>query len=510
MRTIWQSLLWKEWREHQWKLAALTSIVLATAAYIHFWEGAMALAPMAAILFCIVLPGAMFVAMGVAAGERSGGTMDFVRALPVGHGRVAAIKLFIGAVTCAVPAITLMAVELGVRHFASGGGEASFAAERPTAASDDLLPWQFAATCSLAAGAAVSVFVWSAAAGVRQPTELRAGLAAVLFVPGWLLIFQFMNVWARTEWANSPWLYVVGPLAAATPGAGLLLLSIDVPAWQVVVPQLLSLGAAAAWTVSHYGRVTAAEDRSPAPQAIQHLMDRPARSRHFRSQWAALAWKQLRESLPFLLAGVAATIGFTLLFSVNMALNRRASLRADETVELLMAVTGLVGVPLALIVGVGNFVPELRPGLWTFWRSRPIAVEQWFASKFLTGAGMLLCLHLPVLAFRTAAGLPTVGYVATMPLVHLLSFSIAVCIACVVRKEIYAAILALGVVVALTLPPVHDPRLARISNSIGRALATGEEVSTGEYLPFLAAVAFLTALATLIAWLAVRYDWGRK
>ena len=32
MRTIWQSLAWKEWHEHKWKLVSITAILWATAA----------------------------------------------------------------------------------------------------------------------------------------------------------------------------------------------------------------------------------------------------------------------------------------------------------------------------------------------------------------------------------------------------------------------------------------------------------------------------------------------
>jgi hypothetical protein len=207
------------------------------------------------------------------------------------------------------------------------------------------------------------------------------------------------------------------------------------------------------------------------------------------------------------LAGMATTIGVTFTIDVYTLVQQRAWLRVFEAAEMLTAVTILLGIPLALIAGIGTFVPELRPKMWSFWRSRPITAEQWFASKFLIGGAMLvLGLQLPVCWLRISAGLPVMGYIITASGVHLLAFAIAAAIGCLVRHEIYAGILSLGVVVAIGLASDDVPWLSEAF----RALTTGRATSLTAYWPCLAAIVGASALAAAVAWLSVKFDWGRS
>jgi hypothetical protein len=131
---------------------------------------------------------------------------------------------------------------------------------------------------------------------------MRAGFAAVLLLVGWLVFFQIAGVSIASAWNDVRWQYIVGSLIALTPGAGLLLLSFDVPRWLVIVPQMLSASAAAAWVLTHYGWLTNSENRSPRaadavgehPRARLAFRRRYARSRGSkpasRSGWRWPAW----------------------------------------------------------------------------------------------------------------------------------------------------------------------------------------------------------------------------
>ncbi len=77
---ILRSLIWKEWHELKWKVAALVAIATGVPVLVVVQEGLDA-APM--LLGYYFLPfGAMFLAMSVAAGEPSRGTLAFCTLCP--------------------------------------------------------------------------------------------------------------------------------------------------------------------------------------------------------------------------------------------------------------------------------------------------------------------------------------------------------------------------------------------------------------------------------------------
>src|SRR4051794_24508602 len=99
MRTVSYSLVWKEWHEHKWKFVSIVAILWATAALSLLYgerDGLATASYMAAV--CIV-PLAVFVGLGAAAGERSRGTLAFSQALPAPMWRVAVLKLIFGLAT---------------------------------------------------------------------------------------------------------------------------------------------------------------------------------------------------------------------------------------------------------------------------------------------------------------------------------------------------------------------------------------------------------------------------
>jgi len=126
----------------------------------------------------------------------------------------------------------------------------------------------------------------------------------------------------------------------------------------------------------------------------------------------------------------------------------------------------VIGCVLALLVGVGTFVSELQPDLYTFRRSRPIAPGSWFWFKFIGGAIALVGLFdFPCMLLTWSGGVRTSspGFAAVFPmLLHLLCYSIAVFMACSVRHSSYSTVLAVGVLMLILVPELADfgvPRL---------------------------------------------------
>ena len=102
------------------------------------------------------------------------------------------------------------------------------------------------------------------------------------------------------------------------------------------------------------------------------------------------------------------------------------------------------------IVGSGVYASELEPKLGQFWRSRPISPSTWFWIKFLVGlAAVLGVLDLVTILvgwgsqYGQAPAQMSWAYVACMPLLHALLYSLAVLGTCWLRRPVLAAALVI-------------------------------------------------------------------
>ena len=93
------------------------------------------------------------------------------------------------------------------------------------------------------------------------------------------------------------------------------------------------------------------------------------------------------------------------------------------------------------------------------------------------------------------------------PLGQMAIFAAAVMTTCLVRHAVYAAILSLAVVYLGTLAGLGLWFLAGLLHLVPLNAVRWWEPSEAQ-VAFGMALSFVTS--TIIAWLAVRYDWGRK
>ena len=546
MRSIWHSLAFKEWHEHKWKLASLAAILLAVHGYIlvectrHGFEGLITSddAPITLVItfyFC-ALPGALFIGMGVAAGERSSGTMEFLTALPVRPWRVAVAKLCAGCsvIVISVAATTLLMLTwllvtdlLGIPL---DRGRSSFAAQPY---------WTTISAGLITMVCAVQVLLWCAAAGTNRTTEIRAGAAGIAVLVALGVIIWIVELGTQL-FAGNAWDW---PRPSAIPiwasPAGINTLGYPhSPDWFVILLQFTAAGCLVAWCVGRFGRVTVPPtDAAIAPMpTVVGVKPGILPARH--STWNALAWKQFRESVPFFLIGLVVILGVALLLAATFLLEDRSR---NSSLAIFVEIPNVLrgcfegfGVLVALVVGIGTFVADLQPQRLAFWRSRPISVSQWFWIKFVTSAvAIVACLQGPVLMahgctllvlddaavfWRENYSLGTVWdvYLFVMPLVHLTVFSIAVCITCLVRQTVYAGILAFGAVLSLVLLPQVQPSCAWLS--MDHALSSLESTYGGDwsawwsgfFLPFTSVTSILFFSTAVIAWQAVQRDWGSR
>jgi hypothetical protein len=552
MRTIWQALAWKEWHEHKWKLVSVTAILCGiTALFLQdvYERWSLAIIPIA-LLICIV-PLAIFVGLGDAAGERSRGTLCFLQSLPVPTWRVALHKLAFGLFTIMTPLLVTLCIVL-VRHGQLGPSTTVAAANSAPDHSSTLgHPFTLGIDSWFVDGAltlslvAASFYIWTVATGVNRRDEVSAGAVAlsammswsVLLLTTWSLLYRTLGPFFQWPSGGVKWLAVLG-LATAPGGFTTLAYATDgdrqylLPALCVMTVTLILL---AIRYVCRFGRISDTEIRSPktaqvGPGPLGWLG--PPR----RSPFTAIVWKQCRESGPLALVGVAVVIAIVaVIFAVNWhQFNDNVGQLPVFLLVVFAAVSASFGMVVAMIVGIGVFLHDTGPGLNTFWRSRPIRPNLWFWTKFTSGLAIALAaIYGPIVLFAVLFALPGSFIFVTSPDIELANavnllresfdpvilvfptitiatFAAAAAMTCLVRNAVYAAILSIAVVYIGFLATAFALAVAQLIRSEGSLIYIGKAID--EMSPVQAAAGLLLTFiaCTLLAWLAVRNDWGQK
>lgn len=499
MNTIWRSLLWREWHEHKWKLASLTAIMLAMQAAAIWGDPQLVTLGAPISGFFAIIPLAVFVAMGAAAGERTEGTLPFARSLPAKRSLLAAAKLAAGAATLfasitlasLLPLVWLMALDWT--------GHAAH--ESPFKGAGQFQALVFSGVG--AAGVAMSCFAWCAAVGVNRETEIRAGLsgAALLMIA---VLFRALDAKFRLMPDAIPatrllgWCNEIGPLGFT------LLFDPLVSPWRIAFSQLAASAVLFAWFIHRYGRAEAIERRSSEAGDSSSGNKRGLLLENIRPAWrtaaAAIAWKQAREAAPFCLVGIVLVLGFWFWM---------LSMQRGEFAEALSSAGITVAMLAGLLVGIGTFIGELQPRMMDFWRSRPIEPAFWFWTKYFTGlAATSLFLATPIAASGRVGFLMALVFLPWLAIVY----SLAVCLTCLVRHSFYAGVLSFTLALFLfVLSAAHKEWLNVVSYAVvlhrARDLALGDWL-VSVYAPYLAITTFAAASIACAAWVAIKRDVG--
>ncbi len=502
---IWRSLLWKEWREHRWKLAALVVVVLGLHAWVldatrpgpahyanAFW----------ATLFIVVPIGSAFVAIGLAAGEQSQRTASFMRSSPVDLRGLAIVKLLVGGATIA--AIIMLAAVL-TRALVAAADAYSWQSDASSLESLDSLRhlyetggW-FLTALLIGVSVSISLILWMAAPAVNSKSEVRAGaIGLIVVVACWTLLAWGVYFVNRDAAPSSDQRVVIAHLAAMMPGGiWVALISLDGLAGQsyLLFPYLATHVPLACWYITHFGHTGDRErsrlsDAAPLVAAAPVWLG-PAR----RSPLTALLWKHTRECAPIVLAGAIGALGLAVTtICVQYSQGSTIDLM-DITSESVLVAFITLGCCAGLVCGAGVLTSELEPRLFTFWRTRPIPIDLWFAIAFLGGLALLVGVF----------GVPVaVAYQFTMPedrqnepslvlilAILVLSYASGAFTASFVRNPVYASILGFCVMMI--------------------AFATAATEWIGIPIAWLGVAALaLSAVLGVAAWVCVRNDWSLR
>jgi ABC-type transport system involved in multi-copper enzyme maturation permease subunit len=513
MNSEWRSLLWKEWREQRWILALMLAacVVAALVMVACFQDWAAGVAGAGGMIGLGVPAVAIFVGAGVAAGERSRRTLSFLQGLPVSTRRAALAKLIVAVAVVMGPALITCAAVMG--HYLIRAALSAYWVFDQTL--EPIADWTFPlAFAALVSGlAATSLMLWTAAAGVNHVDELRAGAIGLLVIASvWGVIayvsYQY-SIETSTAWPR--WLVTASGGAPAgisdtnffdvNPGPGWLS-RMWRDSWPRFVVYLVAHSVLATAYVARFGR-------RAAPLRVYQSPPRTAPAQPSclaaprRTRVGAIAWKQFRESAP--LAALGGLVIAIVAPIVSSAIEDMAATEFYETWQMTAVSAWLMaGIFTCVVAGIGLFYDDLRPELYTFWRSRPINIDSWFWTKLLMG----LPITVGVLA---AAPLVTVGiisWVATglpKPLGEP-SFQVIVLAGLLLHAVMFA-------LAALAMVLVRQPVLAALATFFSSILAAmllawwyDDELALGLGVWALGAGAVIGL--SLMAWQAVRRDWG--
>ena len=271
------------------------------------------------------------------------------------------------------------------------------------------------------------------------------------------------------------------------------------------------------WYVRRFGKLANLEIHSPKSAVRQSTRTEwlPSPSGNLRQQQSL--GNNSAKAARIALAGVAGSIGITLaIVIVNIIegtqYSRLSRPIGDIVSEVYPVMAVVFGYLVAMVVGIGVCLNDVSPKINEFWRSRPIQPDLWFWIKFATGLTVVVVSTYAPIALLVGLKLPVfntwkLSDVFTVPAMQLAVFAAAVATTCLVRQAVYAAILSLAVVylgalfgmVICRLPAwiqADAPRPGLMANPTTPQLIFG--------------VAISFTLSTILAWLAVRYDWGKK
>jgi hypothetical protein len=503
MNSVWLSLLWKEWCEFRWKMAALTSILLGVpAVFLLFdfsFEGdatralvGLILIPVVTLFPYILLAG-IFVGMSVSGGENSRRTMRFLQALPVPMWQAALVKLLAAIFTVSIPILIVMSMVWIFGAFVDP--EQRLLANAAQSLPPLVRPWGisnwYAARMMASILGVSSLLLWTAACGVNRSDEIRAGAV------GFLVIAVIWGCWMfaidrATKFSLPSIEAVLDVLRVALPGGP------AAPKFGATNGGLEVLVAATShmtillWFLFRFGKVAATKSAGGGLQISDFFRFKSGMLPR-RTQVGAVAWKQFREVGPLAAVAVVTIIAIVLI----IYLADRDSRQLDQLSSLLGGMTISIGVFVALVAGIGVLLEDYSPGVNNFWRSRPVNVHMWFVVKYVTGFLVLVISFGSILLLANGLSGWKEGWEAArmIALYFFGCYTLALCSYALVRQPIYAVILAIvapSVAVMVYLPFLYVLGWQRSDSSD------------------LAAILIGIVFAIILAWQAVVRDWGWK
>jgi len=181
----------------------------------------------------------------------------------------------------------------------------------------------------------------------------------------------------------------------------------------------------------------------------------------------ALGWKEFRQVRWFLFWGLMVFLVFPLLEAITNY-QRGHAFRTDMPEGIVLCLGGFF----AIFTAVGILCPELKKGLFVFWRSKPVAIWKWILLKYTVGLFVILIvciipIIMELVLHHFASPNRRQDFVYTALNSHtftiILIYSLSFLIGCLVRKTTHAAILSFAIMLLVYFLPLLVPALEGFS-----------------------------------------------
>ena len=467
MSSEFRALLWKEWHERKVQLALSTAGILCCVIYVVSYEAVHTYrTPVSRFYAACLLYGlftAVILAMRTSLGEVTQKTLGFSAVLPVSLRHIAWVRLGGAIVVMAGPIIlgtVLLSVVLGANLLEEVPPRPQLASPHLTERAAPSLSgleavgflWKMV---TLVVAQACELLLIVTVIGARRRTEAHVGFLGALVAFAWTLPWGLRIT--LEEMGNPLWGDWCGAILPQSLAICLSYGDLDGGSYQDLLVartvggplalNLLVLAGLGALFVRRYGAhatVAAGTDSARFRWQLPAVMSRlPIR---WPGRVAALAWLDLRQSLPLALAGLALACLMTVVGLMFESSGHSEATIAQAVAGNLPGSTWFVATLWATVVGSGLFAAELQPGLGHFWRSRPIHPSIWFCVKFLIGLAAVVGVLDGVTIFASwnspyveGANRMSRSYVACMPVLHATMYALAVLGVCWLRKPVFGA-----------------------------------------------------------------------
>lgn len=496
---MFRSLMWKEFREHIWKIVALTAMLLSPLFAIHLWirggfsglYNLVELEPAMMVFAALIAP--VWIASWTVAGEKRdrGASLNALISLPASPAAIFAIKSAWGVCSLFLPLLIAFA----------------FWQWLYTGPPRNLEPQLWSAIL-LSSICLYFAIVALAVHRQRESTVATIGVLVLAFFGVWILAFS------NFSYPLDHWMLLI-----PNPFLALYMFTVaDRPVLHALGafwdPNILAVQFVVtfAWWLLAARRFHRAATHPITLRPSIHLNPRilamPMPTDKF--PYGSLIWKECREQYPVL--GLATFITFWIPIIIAVLGTKGHGTTFDAVLEIFCFTAVAMACVTSVVLGVGPMAGDLEPHTRAFWQSQPISFRQWFWTKYLIGLSGTAILLLGFGFLTAAAGIFVQGLINLsaqtdaeleiftlwhtfiagifiLPAIYSFSFFLA----SATRHTFYAAILALTFVPFLLYYPWLPARNGIGRDALGYVLAGGQF----DYLFALCAVATLAGTLLL-------------
>jgi hypothetical protein len=359
---MFRSLMWKEFREHFWMMAALTGCYLLPMlfAWLNWADASLFAAP---VILGLTWVAPVWIAAWTVAGEKSPGSLNTYMAMPIAPMGILASKTAMGLITILVPSlVAVIAAHLLLQNY------------------PQLIDTRVWLPLPVASASLYLLIVATAMGCKREGTAVTIWLLTMFGCWMWIGLVSLIS----PEMHDFRWLLFPNPYFILIAMAG----------WRTIQEASIAhmsttfaihlffgllIWLVALWRFEHRGGNLATIRQSQPAEATAKISyissEKPVLS--------PLAWKEWREQ--GVAVGFAGGLAIWIPTIIIVISAFGGAISWAEMVSITVIICGATSCLAAIVLGVGPLATDLEKHLLDFWKSQPISLRRWFWTKYAVG-----------------------------------------------------------------------------------------------------------------------------